>query len=100
MKPKGMLENVVVSINSLEYLIDFMALETKFGLNGYLLILGRPWLTTTDAHINYRSWEMIIAHGQSLKKLTLYPLAKPFLEVEKPLWVGLEEGDALFRVVS
>lgn len=39
-KPKGVLDDVVVSINSWEYPIDFIVLQPKNPIRGYPLILG------------------------------------------------------------
>jgi len=50
--PKGIVEDVMVSIDSWEYLVDFFVLQPKAKLTGYPLILGRPWLDTTDAYIS------------------------------------------------
>ena len=38
---------------------------------------------------------MTISDGIETKILTLYPLARPSLEVETPLWMELEEEDGL-----
>jgi hypothetical protein len=40
-KPKGILEYVVIFINSWEYPANFMVLQPKNSLRGYPLILGR-----------------------------------------------------------
>jgi hypothetical protein len=39
-KPEGILEDVVISVDSWEYLTDFMVLQPKTSLGGYPLILG------------------------------------------------------------
>lgn len=44
--PKWVVEYVMVSIDSWEYLADFLVLQPKENLTGYPLILGRPWLAT------------------------------------------------------
>ena len=75
-KPDGVLEDIFVSLYSWEYLVDFMALTPKNKLGGNPLILGRPWLATTDAFISYRSGDMFISDGSSTKKFTLYPHEK------------------------
>ena len=46
--PTGMIENIVVTLDSLEYLVDFMILSPKVNLSSYPIILGRPWLATKD----------------------------------------------------
>jgi hypothetical protein len=65
--PEGVLEDVMVSIDSWEYPIDFMVLQTNSNFNGYPLIVGRPFLTTIYAYINCRVGNMTITNGQSQK---------------------------------
>ena len=48
-KLDGMIENVIVTLNSLDYLVDFFILSPKTSMGGYPLILGRSWLATIDA---------------------------------------------------
>jgi hypothetical protein len=48
-KPKVMLEDNINSIDSWEYPTDFLVLQPKSQYNAYPIILGRPWLVTTDA---------------------------------------------------
>ena len=36
---------------------------------------------------------MIISDGSTIKNLTLYPLARPSLDTETPLWMDLEEEE-------
>ena len=38
--PNGMIENIVVTLDSLEYPVNFMILSPKFNLSGYPIILG------------------------------------------------------------
>ena len=40
--PDGMIKNIVVTLDSLEYPVDFMILSPKVNLSCYLVILGRP----------------------------------------------------------
>jgi len=40
MAPEGVVEDVLVSIDSWEYLANFLVLQPKAELNGYPLILG------------------------------------------------------------
>ena len=48
-------------------------------MDGHPLILGRPWLATTDAYIGCRIGSMTIARGDSIKKIIIYPPSKPSL---------------------
>jgi len=55
-------------------------LQPKTNLGGHPLILGKPWLATTDAFIGCRSRSMIIAHGDEMKHITLYlPAQSPLI---------------------
>jgi hypothetical protein len=75
--PEGIVEDVLVSIDSWEYPADFLVLQPKAKLTGYPLILGRPWLATADAYISCRAGNMTIKNGPMSKQLVLYPPAQP-----------------------
>ena len=60
-KPEGVVDDVIVSIDSWEYPIYFIILQPKSNLGGHPLILGRPWLATVDAFIGCREGSMIIS---------------------------------------
>ena len=47
--PEGILEDVMVFIDSWECPVDFLVLQPKTKLIGYPLILGGPWLAIADA---------------------------------------------------
>ena len=49
-KLEGMIEDVVISVASWNYLAYFLILQTKSNLGGHPLILGRPWLATADGY--------------------------------------------------
>ena len=53
-KPDGMIEDVIVTLNSWEYPIDFFVLSPKANMGGYPLILGIPWLAIVDAYIAFQ----------------------------------------------
>jgi hypothetical protein len=74
--PEGILEDIIVSLDSWEYPVDFIVLQPKSNLGGHPLILGRPWLATTNAFIGCRAGNMIISHGTETKQITLYPPAQ------------------------
>ena len=71
----GMIENIVVTLDSLECPTDFMILSPKVNLSSYPIILGQPWLATYHANISCRLGNMTISNGQETKKFDLYPLA-------------------------
>ena len=59
--PEGILEDIIVSLDSWEYPVDFLVLQPKSNLGGHPIILGRPWLATADAFIGCRLGNMIIS---------------------------------------
>jgi len=66
-KPEGVIEDLIISVESWNYQADFVVLQTKTKLGGHPLILGRPWLATANAFISYRSGSMTISNGQETK---------------------------------
>jgi len=47
--PEGVVEDMMVSIDSWEIYVDFLVIQPNTKFNGYPLILGRPWLATAYA---------------------------------------------------
>jgi hypothetical protein len=94
-KPEGVIDDLVLSVDSWEYPVDFVVLQPKTHMGLHPLILGRPWLSTVDAFIHCRSSSMTISDGYDNKKLTLYPHATPSVEPENSLWMYLEDESAL-----
>jgi len=94
--PEGIVEDVIVSIDSWEYLADFLVLQPKAKLIGYPLILGRPWLATADAYISCQDGNMTIKNKHMSKQLTLYPPSQPLLEHDLPLWLEEEDEDEVY----
>jgi hypothetical protein len=76
-----------------------MILTPKNNLGGHPLILGRPWLATTDAFISCRSGDMFISDGSSTKKFTLYPPAKTTIEVESEEWIDDDDETLIYRPI-
>ena len=50
-KPDGMIEDIIVTMDSIDFPSNFVVLSPKGTLGGYPLILGRPWLVIADACI-------------------------------------------------
>ena len=58
--PKGIVEDVLVKVDNFYYLVDFVVLDTEpmaESLHQVPIILGRPFLTTANAIINYPEWD-------------------------------------------
>ena len=81
-----MIENIVVTLDSLEYPVYFIILSPKVNLSGYPIILGQPQLAIADVNINCRSGNMTISNGQATKKFDLYPPAQPLLDLSTSIW--------------
>jgi hypothetical protein len=78
--PEGILDDIIVTLASWDYLVDFLVIHSKDPTRGHPIILERPWLATTDAFIGYREGEMTISNGLSIQKLTIYPPTQPIME--------------------
>eukprot|EP00253_Pinus_taeda_P017045 PITA_17045 len=92
-KPEGVIEDLVISVESWNYPADFVVLQTKTKLGGHPLILGRPWLATVDAFISCRFGSTTISNGQETKQLTLYPHATPMINNDNSIWVDYEDEE-------
>ena len=77
MKIVGKMEVITTLVKSWNCRIDLLLLKPKSLASGHPLILGRPWLATTDAYIGCQSRNMVICNGKVMKKLVLYPPAEP-----------------------
>ena len=69
-----------------------MIINTKSNLEGYPLILGRPWLETTHAYIGCMLRDMKISQGSFIKKLMLYLLEKSMMDLTNFLLISQYEG--------
>eukprot|EP00253_Pinus_taeda_P004085 PITA_04085 len=54
----GKLEDITISIDSWQYLVDRLVLHTQSPASGHPLVLGRPWLATANSYIGCRSGNM------------------------------------------
>ena len=51
--PAGSLDDVTVTLDSWEYLVDFLVIYSKSSSKlGHPVVLGFPWLATSDAFIS------------------------------------------------
>lgn len=57
------------------------------------MILGQPWLPTTNAYIGCHSGDMYISNGDSRKKVTLYPPARSIQELLDTLWLDYSSDE-------
>ena len=92
-KLKGVLDDKIVSLESWEYPVDFFVLQPKSTSGGHLVVLGRPWLATTNVFIGCRPGEMYLPRGNSFKKVSLYPPAKAITKLQDETWFDKEPSD-------
>ncbi|XP_034674342.1 uncharacterized protein LOC117905554 [Vitis riparia] len=77
--PKGIIEDVLIQIDNFYYLVDFVVLDTEqrtSGLNHVPIILGRPFLATSNALINCRSGVMQLTFGNMTIELNIFHSCK------------------------
>ena len=75
--PKGIVEDVLVKVDKFYYLVDFVVLDTEpiaSGPNHVPIILGRPFLATSNAIINCRNGVMQLTFGNMTLELNIFHL--------------------------
>ena len=73
--PKGIVEDVLVKVDKFYYPVDFVVLDTEpiaSGPNHVPIILGRPFLATTNAIINCRNGVMQLTFGNMTLELNIF----------------------------
>ena len=75
--PKGIVEDVLVKIDKFYYPVDFVVLDSERNSNEpnhVPIILGRPFLATTNAIINFRIGIMQLTFGNMTLELNIFHL--------------------------
>ena len=83
--PKGIVEDVLVKVDKFYYLVDFVVLDTEpiaNGPNHVPIILGRPFLATANAIINFRNGVMQLTFGNMTLELNIFHLNHKHKPVE------------------
>ena len=87
--PKGTAEDVLVEVDRFYYPVDFVVLDTEpvaKGVNYIPIILGRPFLATSNAIINYRNGVMQLTFRNMTLELNIFYLSKKHMHrVEEDL---------------
>ena len=76
--PKGIVEDVLVKVDKFYYPVDFVVLDTEpisIGPNHVPIILGRPFLATSNAIINCRNGFMQLTFGNMTLELNIFHLS-------------------------
>ena len=72
---KGIVEDVLVKVDKFYYPVDFVVLDTEpitSGPNHVPIILGRPFLATSNAIINFRNGVMQLTFGNMTLELNIF----------------------------
>ena len=83
--PNGIVEDVLVKVDKFYYPIDFVVLDTEpiaNGPNHVPIILGRPFLATANAIINFRNGVMQLTFGNMTLELNIFHLGNRHKLVE------------------
>jgi hypothetical protein len=92
--PRGIVEDVLIKVDKFYFLVDFIVLDTEpvHNLGSQIpVILGRPFLATTNALINCRTGVMKISFGNMIVELNIFHIRKQPLEYDKVQQVCLIE---------
>ena len=84
--PKGIVEDVLVKIDKFYYPVDFVVLDTEpiaVGPNHVPIILGRPFLATSNAIINCLNGVMQLTFGNMTLELNIFHLGKRHMHSEE-----------------
>ena len=76
--PKGIVEDVLVKVHKFYYLVDFVVLDIEpiaSGPNHVPIIMGRPFLATSNAIINCRNGVMQLTFGNMTLELNIFHLS-------------------------
>ncbi|RVX01276.1 Retrovirus-related Pol polyprotein from transposon 297 [Vitis vinifera] len=83
--PRGVIEDVLVQVDKFYYPVDFVVLDTDSTVkeeNYVPIILGRPFLATSNAIINCRNGVMQLTFGNMTLELNIFHLCKRHLHPE------------------
>ena len=81
--PKGTVEDVLVQVDKFYYPVDFVVLDIEpvaVGANYVPIILGRPFLVTSNAIINFRNGVMQLTFGNMTLELNIFHLSKKHMQ--------------------
>ena len=82
---KGIVEDVLVKVDKFYYLVDFVVLDMEpvaGGTNQVPIILGRPFLATSNAIINCRNGVMQLTFGNMTLELNIFHLSSKHKSTE------------------
>jgi DNA-directed RNA polymerase beta subunit len=76
--PRGIVKDVLIQVDKFIYLVDFFVLDTQHveACNPIPVILGRLFLTTSNALINCRNGLMKLSFGNMTLKMNIFNICK------------------------
>jgi len=76
--PRGIVEDVLVQVDKFIYPVDFIVLDTQpiEACNSFPIILGCPFLATSNALINYRNGLMKLSFGNMTLEMNIFNIYK------------------------
>ena len=89
--PKGTVKDVLTQVDKFYYLVDFVVLDTvpvAVGANYMPIILGRPFLATSNAITNFRNGVMQLTFRNMTLELNIFHFSKKHMQ---PVEEGPEE---------
>ncbi|RVW80990.1 Transposon Ty3-I Gag-Pol polyprotein [Vitis vinifera] len=84
--PRGVIEDVLVQVDKFYYPVDFVVLDMDpivKGINYVPIILGRPFLATSNAIINCRNGVMQLTFGNMTLELNIFHLCQKHIHPEE-----------------
>ena len=84
--PKGTIEDVLIQVDRFYYPVDFVVLDTEpvaVGANHVPIILGRLFLATSNAIINFWNGVMQLTFGNMTLELNIFHLSKRHMHSEE-----------------
>ena len=93
--PKGIVEDVLVKVDKFYYPVDFVVLNTEpvaEGTNHVPIILGTPFLATSNAIINCRNGVIQLTFGNMTLELNIFHLSRKHKSMEE------QETDEVFLI--
>ena len=83
--PRGIVEDILVQVDKFYYPVDFIVLDTQPVLDASTqipVILGRPFLATSNAIINCRNGVMQLSFGNMTLEVNVFHLGKRHRDVD------------------
>jgi hypothetical protein len=75
---RGIVEDVLVQVDKFIYPLDFIVSDTQpiEACNSFPVILGRPFLATSNALVNYRNGLMKLSFGNMTLEMNIFNICK------------------------